>query len=147
MLGGMLQGRDQQWVATKDEVTNTWRILNTWHDSLKSMDVEDDIPDDSPAVTILTEGAFISLIREAARLGILENAAFGTGEAELEAIILDKDQEITALKHQLVELTDKNAEVVRNSTHSEGFDLKSKAMDNILKLAAIGDMSNIISEN
>tara|TARA_Y100001951_G_C11244373_1_gene242470 strand:+ start:489 stop:932 length:444 start_codon:yes stop_codon:yes gene_type:complete len=147
MLGNMLQGRDQQWVATKDEVTNTWRILDTWNDSLKAMDVEDDIPDDSPAVTILTEGAFISLIREAARLGILENAAFGTGEAELEAIILDKDQEITALKHQLVELTDKNAEVVRNSTHSEGFDLKSKAMDNILKLAAIGDMSNIISEN
>tara|TARA_B100001113_G_scaffold326860_1_gene300071 strand:+ start:241 stop:693 length:453 start_codon:yes stop_codon:yes gene_type:complete len=150
MLGNMLQGRDQQWVASKDRVTNTWRILDTWHDSLKAMDVEDDIPDDSPAVTILTEGAFISLIREAARLGILENAAFGTGEAELEAIILDKDQEITNLKQELVDQQAiLNAEVVRNSTHTEGYDLKAKAMDNILKLAAIGDMSNIniISEN
>ena len=147
MLGGMLQGREQQWVATKDDTTNTWRILNTWHDSLKSMDVEDDIPDESPAVTIVTEGAFISLIREASRLGILENAAFGTGEAELEAIILEKDQAITELKHEIVDLTDKNAQVVRSSNHSENYDLKSKAMDNILKLAAIGDMSNIISEN
>ena len=147
MLGNMLQGRDQQWVATKDDTTNTWRILNTWHDSLKSMEVEDDIPDESPAVTIVTEGAFISLIREASRLGILENAAFGTGEAELEAIILEKDQAITELKHEIVDLTDKNAQVVRSSNHSENYDLKSKSMDNILKLAAIGDMSNIISEN
>ena len=84
MLGNMLQGRDQQWVATKDEVTNTWRILNTWHDSLKSMDVEDDIPDDSPAVTIITEGAFISLFREAARLGVLENASFANNDETYE---------------------------------------------------------------
>ena len=64
MLGGMLQGRDQQWVATKDDVTNTWRILDTWHSSLKAMDIEDDIPDDSPAVTVITEGAFIALFRD-----------------------------------------------------------------------------------
>ena len=157
MLGNMLQGRDQQWVATKDEVTNTWRILDTWNDSLKAMDVEDDIPDDSPAVTILTEGAFISLIREAARLGILENAAFGTGEAELEAIILDKDQEILDLKDELRDLKDETSKIVRENTHTEeyvlkekainsGYELKEKAMDNILKLVSIQDVSNLSRE-
>ena len=71
MLGGMLQGRDQQWVATKDDVTNTWRILDTWHSSLTAMDIEDDIPDVSPAVTVITEGAFIALFRSSFVIGFI----------------------------------------------------------------------------
>ena len=101
MLGGMLQGRDQQWASTKDEVTNTWRILDTWHSSLKAMDVEDDIPDDSPAVTIITEGAFISLFREAARLGVLENASFGTDTGTYELELQDREAVIKELRAQL----------------------------------------------
>ena len=62
MLGSMLKERDQQYVAMKDGVTNTWRILDTWHDDLKTLQVEDDVPDESSAVTILTEGEFIALI-------------------------------------------------------------------------------------
>ena len=64
MLGNMLGGREVQFIATRDELTNTWRILNTWHDSLKQLQPDDDIPDDSPAVTILTEGAYIALVTE-----------------------------------------------------------------------------------
>ena len=90
-IGSMLDGMDQQYVATKDE-KGTWSILNACHDEVKMMSAEEDVPDDSPAVTVLTEGEFIALIKEAARAGVLENANFGTGEAELEAIILDKDQ-------------------------------------------------------
>ena len=59
MLGNMLQGRDQQYVATKDDVTNTWRILETWHDDLKTLQVEDDVPDDSPAVNVLPKASLL----------------------------------------------------------------------------------------
>ena len=77
MLGNMLRERDSQYVASKDEATQTWRILDTWHDALQTMGPEDEIEDDSEAITVLTEGGFIALVREAARLGVLQNATGG----------------------------------------------------------------------
>ena len=76
MIGNMLRERDVQYTAIKDEITNTWRILDTWNDELKNLGPEDDIEDSNSAVTILTEGAFLSLVREAARLGVLDNVSF-----------------------------------------------------------------------
>ena len=157
VMGNTLRDRDVQYVASKDDTTHTWRILNTWSDELKSLGVEDDVPDESDAVKILTEGEFISLIKEAARLGVLENATFGTGEAELENVIIDKDKEIIDLKDQLRELQDETSKVVRENTHTEeyvlkekainsGYELKEKAMDNILKLVSIQDVSNLSRE-
>jgi len=157
VLGNTLQGREEQYVATKDSNTQTWRILDTWHDSLKKIQVDDDIPDDNDAITILTEGAFIALVKEAARTGVLENANFGTGEAELESIILNKDQEILDLKDELRDLKDETSKIVRENTHTEeyvlkekainsGYELKEKAMDNILKLVSIQDVSNLSRE-
>lgn len=143
MLGNMLQGRETQYIASKDGTTNTWRILDTWHEALKSLTAEDEIPDDSLAVNILKEGEFIALIKEAARLGVLENAAFGTGEAELEATILDKDQEIQKLNEQILHLQEEKSEVVRNVSHSKEYDLKEQAMASILKLVSMQDMANL----
>ena len=133
MIGNILQGRDQQYVASKDD-KNTWRILDTWHDALKSSQVEDEIADDSPAVTVITEGGFIALIKEAARSGILENATFGTGEAEHEAALLDKDQEIHQLNQQILALSEEKSEIRKNVSHTEDYQLKGKAMESILRL-------------
>ena len=157
VMGNMLRDRDVQYVATKDEITHTWRILNTWRDELKTLQVDDDVPDDNPAVTILTEGEFIALIKEAARLGVLENATFGTGEAEHEAALLDKNQELLELRAEIVGLQETTSQVVRENTHTEeyilkdramvaGQSLKEKAMDNILKLVSMQDMSNLSSD-
>ena len=66
-----------------------------------------DIPDDSSAVTILTEGAFLALIREAARLGVLENASFGSDAELFEADLQIKDEEIKKLQSELVSLQEK----------------------------------------
>ena len=143
MLGNMLQGRDQQFVATKDSVTNAWRILDTWHESLRALQPEDDIPDDSKAVTILTEGAFLALMREAARLGVLENASFGIDSEIFEADLELKDDEIKKLQTELQLL---NANMVKNpvrTKQSESTYLKEKAMDTILKLAAFEDMTHL----
>lgn len=156
-MGTILQGREQQYVASKDATTKTWRVLDTWSDSLRNLKVDEEVPDDSPAVTVLTEGAFIALVKEAGRIGVLENANFGTGEAELESIILDKDQEILKLRDELMKLKEETSRVIQENTHTEeyilkdrailaGHDLKEKAMENILKLVSIQDVSNLSIE-
>lgn len=139
----MLRDRDVQYVAIKDDLTNTWRILDTWHEDLKSLQPEDEIDDDSEAVKILTEGEFISIVKEAARTGVLANANFGTGEAELEATILEKDQEIQKLHEQILLLEERKSQVLRDVSHSEDYELKEKAMQSILKLVSMQDMTNL----
>ena len=146
-VGHLLQGRDQQYVATKDDATKTSRVLDTWHDALKALEVDDDIEADNPAVTILTEGAFIALVKEAARTGILENANFGTGEAEHEAALLDKDQEIHRLHQQLLRWDEEKSAIRKTVSHSEEYELKEKAMQHILKLVSIQDMANLGRED
>lgn len=143
MIGNMLRDRDVQYVAIKDDLTNTWRILDTWHEDLKSLQPEDEIDDDSEAVKILTEGEFISIVKEAARTGVLANANFGTGEAELEATILEKDQEIQKLHEQILLLEERKSQVLRDVSHSEDYELKEKAMQSILKLVSMQDMTNL----
>tara|TARA_Y100000310_G_scaffold344482_1_gene457482 strand:- start:1060 stop:1503 length:444 start_codon:yes stop_codon:yes gene_type:complete len=142
MLGNLLQGRDQQYVASKDD-KNTWRILDTWHDALKSAQVEDEIPDDSPAVCVITEGEFIALIKEAARTGILENATFGTGEAEHEAALLDKSQEVQKLREDMLTKDLEIEKLQKRINSTEDYVLKERAMESILKLAAMSDVSNL----
>ena len=63
-IGNILRERDEQYIANRDE-SGTWRILDTWHDALKTVNPEDDIDDENEAVVILKEGAFISLMKEA----------------------------------------------------------------------------------
>jgi len=145
-IGNMLAANEQQYVALRDEATNTWRILNTWHDDIRSLDAESDIPDESPAVTVFSEGQFIALIKEAGRVGVLANASFGTGEAELESAILDKDKEILELQEKILVLENEKSQVIRDSSHTEDYELKEKAMDNILKLVSMQDMSNLSKE-
>ena len=79
-IGNMLRDRQEQYVAQKDG-TGTWRILDTWHEDLTKLDPEDEIDDSSEAVTVLSEGGFLALIREATRLGVLQNAAIMENDA------------------------------------------------------------------
>ena len=144
-IGNMLSANEQQYVALKDE-SGTWRILNTWHEDIKNLDADSDIPDDSNAVVILSEGQFIALIKEAGRLGVLANATFGTGEAELEAIILERDKEIQELHEKILKLEEEKSQVIRSTSHTEDYELKENAMDNILKLVSMQDMSNLSKE-
>jgi|TARA_R110000824_G_scaffold156873_5_gene330088 hypothetical protein len=143
VMGNMLRDREVQYIAMKDETTQTWRILDSWNDSLKSIDLEDDIDDSNPAVKVLTEGEFIALIKEAGRLGILANATYGTGAAEFEAELLEKDQEIQDLNTKITALKEEKSQVIRETSHSEDYELKEKAMNSILKLVSMQDMSNL----
>ena len=150
MIGNTLRGRDDQYVAIQDEKTRTWRILDTWHESLKAADVEDDIPDDRPAVQIITESAFMSLIREASRLGIIENAVSGIDDSEyfeLESQLEEKLIEIDNLKSDVKSYSDeinslRNAETPKPILSEDTY-LKEKGMDAILKITGLSDISKL----
>ena len=140
----MLSDSGQQYVAAKDD-KNTWRILDTWHADLKMMNAEDDISDDSVAVKVLSEGEFLALVKEAASQGVLENATFSSDvdTSELEYELETKDIKIKELEEQINNLTKEKIVVERAASRSEEFELKEKAMDNILKLVSMQDMTKL----
>ena len=126
-IGNMLRDRQEQYVAQKDNA-GTWRILDTWHEDLTKLDPEDEIDDASEAVTVLSEGSFLALVREATRLGVLQNAA-----------LMEND----ALADQVAELKEENdklkiqVETTPAVTHEEKAGLKQHAIDTIAKIVAI----------
>ena len=141
MIGNTLRDRNNQYVATKD-ATGTWRILDTWHDDLRSLDPEGEIPDDSPAVTIISEGAFLSIVKEAARLGVLANAAF-TEQTDMDKELLEKESEILDLREKLVEYEEEMSILKRRPDRTEGFVLKEMAMNTLLKLTSMSDIQTL----
>ena len=143
MVGMFLKDREVQYTAHKDEVTNTWRILDTWHEELMKLGPEDEVEDTSPAVTILTEGAFIALVKEAGRLGVLQNASIG-GSEDLDEELMAKDDEISNLKILLDGQGKKIDTKVPKRT--EGYMLKEMAMNNILKIVSIADIESLTEE-
>ena len=148
----MLRERDQQYIAHRDETTKTWRLLDSWHETLSAYSVEDEVPDDSPAIKILSEGEFIVLIREAARIGVLENANLGNEESnvdfdiiseEHESTISEMGKEIVQYRTEIAQLKAANQELNVKVQRSEGFELKEMAMNSILKLTAMSDLDNL----
>ena len=144
VLGNMMNENGQQYVAIKDD-KHTWRILDTWHADLKMLTADDDIPDDSNAVIALSEGQFIALIKEAASAGVLENANFSSDvdTSELEYELETKDIKIKDLEEEIHNLKKEKRVVERAASRSEEFELKEKAMDNILKLVSMQDMTKL----
>jgi len=137
-IGNMLRERGEQYVANQDE-TGTWRILDTWHDALKVLEPDEDVADSSPAVTVMSEGAFLSLMKEASRLGVLENASSLLGNEELNTQIRDLQEQIVALQSEKGELSKK-------AQRTESFELKQQALGAVLKLAAMSDMDEILKD-
>ncbi len=128
-IGNMLRDRQEQYVAQKD-TAGTWRILDTWHEDLTKLNPEDEIDDASDAVIVLSEGGFLALVREATRLGVLQNAAMIENEA-LADQVADLKEENSKLQLQLD--TTPAVEV----THEEKAGLKQHAIDTIAKIVAI----------
>ena len=128
-IGNMLRDRQEQYVAQKD-TAGTWRILDTWHEDLTKLGPEDEIDDSSDAVTIISEGGFLALVREATRLGVLQNAAMIENEALADQVV-DLKEENNRLKIQIE--TTPAVEV----THEEKAGLKQHAIDTIAKIVAI----------
>ena len=149
MIGNMLRERESQYIATKDEGTQTWRILDTWHDVLREMNPEDDVADDSPAVTVVTEGGFIALVKEASRLGVLQNATSSfipvdtRDEADSSDRIKEKDEELAEMRKKIVKYEEEISTLRLSASKSEGTVLKELAMETLLKLTLSSDIEKI----
>ena len=141
-IGNMLRERGEQYVANQDE-TGTWRILDTWHEALKVLEPDEDVPDNSLAVTMLKEGAFLSLMKEASRLGVLDNAAsLGAPDYDYD----DQSNEIIKLKERITELQSEKEKLRIKAQRTESFELKQQALGAVLKLAAMSDMDEILKD-
>lgn len=149
MMGNILREREQQYVANRDDATNTWRVLDSWSDALKELDVDDDIPDDNDAVKILSEGEFIAVVKEAARLGVLQNVPSGSTEED-EEMLSEAAEKIEVITRELEdtkrELEDSKRNLNTVKTHpprSEQFELKELAMQTVLRLTALSDIETL----
>ena len=133
VLGTMLSQRDTQYLATRDD-KGTWRILNTWHMDLREVAPDFDIPDDHPAVTLVTEGAFISLMKEATALGILDSAleSGGVNFEDYDSACRDRDQYQEELETLKASCQDVQMEP------SEVFQLSKRKLELIDKMTALG---------
>ena len=136
-IGNMLRERGEQYVANQDN-TGTWRVLDTWHDALKVLEPDEDVPDDSPAVTIVKEAAFLSLVKEASRLGVLQNASAADND--------ELNNQIIGFQEQIVALQSEKADLLKKTQRTESFELKQQALGAVLKLAAMSDMDEILKD-
>ena len=136
-IGNMLRERGEQYVANQDN-TGTWRVLDTWHDALKVLEPDEDVPDESPAVTIVKEGAFLALVKEASRLGVLQNASMADND--------ELNNQIINFQEQIVNLQTEKEELMKKAQRTESFELKTQALGAVLKLAAMADMDEILKD-
>ena len=142
-LGNILRERDEQYIANRDE-SGTWRILDTWHDDLKSIGPDDEIPDKTEAVTIISEGAFISLMKEAGRTGILDNVSNGGALEEFDDMSEQYNQAVEKIHTLESVITDQKKQLAdTRTTYSEHSHIKEKAMETVLKLAG---MDTLVSQ-
>ena len=125
----MSRDRQDLYVAQQD-FTGTWRILATWYEDLTKVASEYEINYPSAPVTVLSEGSFLALVREATRLGVLQNAALMENDA-LADQVAELKEENDRLKIQIE--TTPAVEV----THEEKAGLKQHAIDTIAKIVAI----------
>jgi len=153
-----MSSQDIQYVAKRD-AAGTWRILDTWDESLSSIADNEEISDSNPSVTLLTEGQYLAVIREATKGGFLQSAALAelqflearVEELEADNIVLGRENE--SLGEQLLgEDTVQDVSAPRPNIQqptppsdvSESFLIKQMI---ISKLANMGQAENMIGLN
>ena len=125
-------------MAKFESVTKTWRILDQWNDAIRILTADDEITDDNPAVTILSDGQFTSLLKEASLQGELPNPSYQDIDVQQFQDELDSAyKKIESLSEELEKVNKEVTTVQSKPKRSEKYDLNEKAMDSILKLASM----------
>ena len=141
-IGGLLRDRDSQYVAHRDDSSGTWRILDAWDDELGEFEPDADIPDDHHAVTILSEGAYHALLKEAARLGILSGAVHAENFS-LREYCEELEQKVDRLVEENKELSAIPKSSRLPDSYTESYLLKESALNAIIKLSALENVSGV----
>lgn len=151
-LGTDLQGYAERYHVSFDKSTRAWRIIDLKDPEIsKVQDIDEDIPDDNPAVTVIPELAFAKLIAEAIREGVLNPSVVG----------LDSDaKDVTDLKAEVLQLSnalEDRAESLRlkdvelqelriksqQPQGSEEYLLKRQVVDTLQKIVIAEDLREI----
>ena len=120
-----------QYFAKRDD-KGTWRIINLYHPDLKSLnEQDDDLPDNHPAVTVVTEGAFLSLMKEAGKLGMAQELNIETGDFNVSVEAYD------TLMYEKKEL-EKEIDKIKSERETEEFRLANQKLNVIHELAKEG---------
>jgi hypothetical protein len=125
-VGSSLRQREDQYVALRDKV-GTWRIMDTHNPSLENMSPDEDVPDDHEAITVLSEGQFLTVVTEANKLGLLLPA-----EADID------DEEVEELKKEIEEL-----KTTPPGPQTESYLLKTKVIDALERMVVAGDIKAV----
>lgn len=155
-------GKLDKYQITFNKITGTWRILDIQNESIKKIQnfdlegVDIDIPDDSPAVTILTDAMFSKLIATAIKEGVLDESVVGLGKGSSS----DNKLEIESLKHdienyqemyneQTIKMRDLEKynntlrEEIQKNSGTESYKLKSQIINTLSKLAVAENINEI----
>lgn len=139
-MGSTLRMYDQYFPKRDDK--GTWRIIDLHDQTLQFAHPDDEIPDNHPAITVLKEGEFIALVKEATRLGYIENAAIKSESSGIPQIkfeetmtrVSELEKENAELKQQLKfpQLSEKTRlqehvlDILSRIALSANFDLNTK---------------------
>ena len=146
MLGSSLRQFEKQYICSRDD-KGTWRVVDLWHKELEGVNLEDDIPDDHPAIKILTEGEFLELINESKRLGMMqkleESGDFSISADAYDSVCAERDN----LKMTLEEYAGgTKVGVGVDIEGSESFQLANKKLDTLLKLSSLGTLNEDLTK-
>jgi len=172
-LGEGMRHMEKRFRATYNKQTGTWRLLDSWHDAMQKItDWNAEIPDDNPAIVLITDEGFTTLAMEAARLGILGKAVMPKDvDPEIVAGIEAIKTEYHALQQKYEDLVKENKIVVAEAhgagsmlidmqrenaalkgevakakqtpPMTERFALKMKVVQGLMQLAGMEDIRNI----
>jgi hypothetical protein len=142
VIGSLLRQREDPYVA-KRNADGSWNILYTLHPELDRLQLEGDvdIPNDHPAVTFLTEGAFLALLKTATSEGIVGRSVMSDEDLleEYDVVCSERDhlkEEIELLKIKVAEAPEPEP------SSSESFQLSLKKLELIDRLTRLGEVNN-----
>ena len=149
MLGSSLRQFDKQYVCSRDD-KGTWRIVDLWHKELEGVNLEDDIPDDHPAIKIVTEGEFLELINESKRLGMMqkleESGDFSISADAYDSVCAERDNLQMTLEEYTSNTTGTKVVLGVAIEGSESFQLANKKLDTLLKLSSLGTLNEDLTK-
>ena len=151
MVTSFYKAYDQQYKVVRDD-KKTWRILDLRNSVIQNLGPDEEVPDDSPALKIITEGEFLALIQAAIENGVIENASVSGENADskpvkdTEAILNKALEEKKELEIRLgyIEQALEEEKKIPKIQHSEGYMIKSKALDAIKSLALAEDIQKMV---
>ena len=98
-----MSDRDIQYQARREQ-SGTWRIMDTWDEEIRSLDRTEEISDKLDGITLITEGQYLSIIKEATKSGYLASAALAEIQS-LEAAVEELEDEKQRLTYENERLT------------------------------------------